>query len=219
MRGVHVREAALSLLGIFLISITWSVPKASAQPTESNNSIASASESDNTANGNPGGGAGANFSQLMMLIQQTIDPHDWIDNSNTMSPFPNGVYIDPAGQLKHLSSDPRALWLALSTSASELRLPWRTESPLRIVSLRKLDRALGEIAAGGLRALPETRRPSRLQYGAEHRPAGAASAGLRALRPYRGLCAFCFAGGGAGVPYRRSLPALQADGGSAIPGT
>lgn len=155
MRVVHVREAALSLLWIFLISITWSVSKLSAQPTESNNSRAGGLQLENMANGNPGGGAGANFSQLMMLIQQTIDPNDWIDNSNTMSPFPNGVYIDPAGQLKHLSSDPRALWLALSTSASELRLPWRTESPLRIVSLRKLDRALGEIAAGGLRASHE----------------------------------------------------------------
>lgn len=174
MRVVHVRGAALSLLWVFLISIIWPVSNAGAQPTESGNSVAGdrqsdhgASQSDKAAKGVSGGGAGANFSQLMMLIQQTIDPNDWIDNSSTMSPFPNGVYIDPAGQMKHLSSDPSALLLALSTSASELRQPWRTESPLRIVSLRKLDRALGEIAAGGLRASQELEHLaglSRIEY-------------------------------------------------------
>lgn len=160
MRVVHIRDIALSLLWILLISISWSVPKAIAQPTESSNSVlsnavADDSQADNTAKGVQGGGSSANFSQLMMLIQQTIDPTDWIDGSSTLSPYPNGVYVDPAGQLKHLSSDPSALILSLRTSASELRQPWRTESPLRIVSLRRLDMALAEIAAGGRRASQE----------------------------------------------------------------
>ncbi|MCA9160679.1 MAG: hypothetical protein KDA72_20250, partial [Planctomycetales bacterium] len=155
MRVARVRDTALSLLWIWLLSITSLVSEVGAQPNETSNSVASDAQSDNTAQGVQGGGSSANFSQLMMLIQQTIDPTDWIDGSSTLSPYPSGVYVDPVGQLKHLSSDPRALLLALSTSANELRLPWRTESPLRIVSLRRLDRALGEMAADGMRASHE----------------------------------------------------------------
>ncbi len=167
MRVAYVREATFSLLWILFVSFSWSIPDAGAQSTGSSSSIAGDSQADKVANSgavdgrasghtdNGGGGTTANFSQLMMLIQQTIDPIGWIDNSSTMSPFPSGVYIDPAGQLKHLSSDAGGLRAWLSTSASGHQQPWRTESPLRIVSLRKLDIALGKLATGGMRATQE----------------------------------------------------------------
>ncbi len=109
--------------------------------------------------GGGGGGGGADFTELMTLIQQTIDPDAWIDNSSVMSPFPSGVYIDPLGQLRHVSSSTVALPASHNHSPKSnphlLRQAWRTPSTLRIVSLRQLDRALSKLATGGLRATQE----------------------------------------------------------------
>ncbi len=35
----------------------------------------------------------------MNLIQQTIDPDSWLQagGTNTISPYPSGVYVDPKG--------------------------------------------------------------------------------------------------------------------------
>lgn len=40
-----------------------------------------------SAGGAPGGGSMADFSQLMMLIQQTIEPDDFLNGDSTMTPF------------------------------------------------------------------------------------------------------------------------------------
>lgn len=114
--------------------------------------------------GGLGGGGLADFSQLMALIQQTIDPNAWIDASSTMNPFPSGVYIDPQGQMRHVSNA-RALPVSLksrplnspthASQSSGLAHPWRNTSDLRVISLRKLDQALAWRTAKGLRTTQE----------------------------------------------------------------
>lgn len=99
-----------------------------------------------------GGGAGADFTPLMTLIQQTIDPDAWIDNSSVMTPFPSGVFIDAAGKLQQLApARGLAAGFADASAASGpwLRHAWREASPLRVVSLRQLDIELGRLATQG----------------------------------------------------------------------
>ena len=52
----------------------------------------------------PGGGVVADFDTLMNLIQQTIDPDSWLQagGTNTINPYPAGVYVDPKGYMKRL---------------------------------------------------------------------------------------------------------------------
>ena len=52
----------------------------------------------------PGGAVIADFDTLMNLIQQTIDPDSWLQagGTNTISPYPAGVYVDPKGYMKRL---------------------------------------------------------------------------------------------------------------------
>lgn len=102
--------------------------------------------------GQLGGGAGADFTPLMTLIQQTIDPDAWLDNSSVMSPFPSGVFIDAAGKLQHLTpAQGLATGVAGPPTASGgwLRHAWREASPLRVISLRHLDAELGRLATHG----------------------------------------------------------------------
>lgn len=117
-----------------------------------------------------GGGGGADFSELMALIQQTIDPNAWIDASSVMTPFPSGVFIDPLGQLRHVSIGAKTAPVSLTSQSIKkqsfeeqhllshsggLSHPWRNESDLRVVSLRKLDQALGWRVSSGLRTTQE----------------------------------------------------------------
>jgi len=82
----------------------------------------------------------------MNLIQQTIDPQAWIDSSSVMAPYPAGVFVDAAGQLRQRVPNAQ---LAQSVSltrppspSTRPRQPWQASSPLRVVSLRQLDAAL-----------------------------------------------------------------------------
>ncbi len=158
MLNVKVRIAAVMLL----VSSAWSAGGTVwAQSASTNSSIVphrtsvgnSAVESNLPAG--QGGGGGADFTELMTLIQQTIDPDAWIDASSVMTPFPSGVYIDPAGQLQHVSSKTQSFPVSLTARAGQLRHPWRIDSPLRIVSLRQLDETLGQRAASGLQSSQE----------------------------------------------------------------
>ena len=58
----------------------------------------------------PGGGVVADFDTLMNLIQQTIDPDSWLQagGTNTINPYPAGVYVDPKGYMKRLKESGRA---------------------------------------------------------------------------------------------------------------
>ncbi len=106
-----------------------------------------------------GGGGGADFTELMTLIQQTIDPQAWLDNSSTMVPYPSGVYVDPLGQIRHLGSADN-VQLNESTSPPRLQAgrvghPWLARSEQRVVSLRRLDESLADLRAHGLRISQE----------------------------------------------------------------
>lgn len=181
MNDGHVRNIPLHLLGVWLLLGAVLISQAQAQSQSEGGSRANASaaqtvsgtqagsdaQASSDAQAGQGGGAIANFSALMSLIQQTIDPLDWMDGSSVMSPFPSGVYIDAAGQLKHLSSGADALPVSLNAPVTKLRQAWRAESPQRIISLRKLDQALGERVASGRRVSLEFERLaglSRIEY-------------------------------------------------------
>lgn len=90
-----------------------------------------------------GGAAMADFDTLMNLIQQTIEPDSWLANggTNTILPYPSGVYVDPAGHMKRVRESEQ-LREGLLADGNVLRHPWRTESKLRTVSLKKLDQAI-----------------------------------------------------------------------------
>jgi Protein of unknown function (DUF1598) len=52
--------------------------------------------------GSPGGGAQADFTTLIDLIEQTVAPDSWEENglgAGKIEPFPSGVYVDPSGLL------------------------------------------------------------------------------------------------------------------------
>ncbi len=109
----------------------------------------------NDPGGNRGGAAMADFQSLMSLIQQTITPDAWLDNggSNTMLPYPSGVYVDPKGQLKRSTAGKidRSVEDRLrksSVDAPKGNKAWQTASHLRMVSLKRLDQALVDAAAG-----------------------------------------------------------------------
>lgn len=123
-----------------------------------------------------GGGAMADFDTLMNLIQQTVDPDSWLAAGGTSSllPYPAGVYIDPKGHMQRTqkASSLSSLRLnlgadAAATPANSLRHPWRCTSPLRTISLRRLDQALQETRERGLRTSSEIENLaglSRIQY-------------------------------------------------------
>ncbi|MFO0942649.1 MAG: DUF1598 domain-containing protein [Pirellulales bacterium] len=109
----------------------------------------------NDPGGNRGGAAMADFTTLMTLIQQTITPDSWLDNggSDTMFPYPSGVYVDPKGQLKRSTSSTIDRTVEdrvrkASRDASKGKKAWQAASDLRMVSLKRLDQALVDAAAG-----------------------------------------------------------------------
>ncbi len=105
-----------------------------------------------SATGASGGGAAmADFSTLMNLIQQTIDPDSWLANggTSTILPYPSGVYIDPAGHMRRVEEAP-TLTADLFTAGGPLRHPWKHESSMRVVSLKNLDRAVRNTLDAGL---------------------------------------------------------------------
>lgn len=126
--------------------------------------MASPASGDSIAGSPMGGGAAmADFDTLMNLIQQTIEPDSWLINggTNTILPYPSGVYVDPAGhvervresQMPALSLSDPAIGLSDAVDASSglaLRHPWRVASDLRVISLKKLDQALHASLTQGL---------------------------------------------------------------------
>ena len=100
----------------------------------------------------PGGGVVADFDTLMNLIQQTIDPDSWLQagGTNTINPYPAGVYVDPKGYMQRLKeSGQLPVDLRLATSESP-KHPWRQASKLRTVSLKQLDASLATSRGSGL---------------------------------------------------------------------
>lgn len=114
----------------------------------------------------PKGGASlANFSELMQLIETTVSPDVWLNagGTATMSPFRQGVRIDPEGIIERL--EPTKIILGNTNnkkpSPPKLQFPnqtsnedtqptillanlglWQSPTDLRWISLRQLDRDL-----------------------------------------------------------------------------
>ncbi len=106
--------------------------------------------------GSSGGGAMADYSSLLQLIQNTIDGN-WLANggTSTLTPYPNGVRVSTTGVMERVSSRIEASQsLALRKDAGP-RLDslgqWQTASDLRWVSLHALDRQFQKSKAKGTR--------------------------------------------------------------------
>jgi len=94
-----------------------------------------------------GGGSFADFQSLMDLIQTTVVPDTWeaLGGPSTMSPYPQGVYVDPAGTVLECETLPvndglkelKALLGDATVKRSE-PLSWRQPAKMRCVSLRRL---------------------------------------------------------------------------------
>jgi hypothetical protein len=103
------------------------------------------------APGAAGGGVIQDWTTLMMLISQTVDPEEWRDfggtGNSTLIPYPNGVWLDAKGHLKRLERNGGMMPAFVAGAA---RQQWRAGSGLRTVSLKQLDAALGQTNARGL---------------------------------------------------------------------
>ena len=113
-------------------------------------------ENPSTPMGGAGGGAIANFSELMNLIETTISPDVWLNagGNATMSPFRQGVRITTDGVIERIATVKQNGAPKLRAIPSELAkeepiaVPlddlgdWQKPSELRWVSLKTLDRQL-----------------------------------------------------------------------------
>ncbi len=155
MRGLTLHRALCAMwIPIFGLVLTGN-----ALAQSSSDSISGGSISSNSAlpGAMPGGAAQADFNTLINLIQQTIDPDSWLaaGGTNTVQPYPAGVYVDPRGHMKRQREATDLSVQLLGAPLSGPRHPWRTESQLRTISLARLERALLTAATEGLRPTAE----------------------------------------------------------------
>ena len=106
------------------------------------------------------GQQGPQFQPLIDLITNTVATKTWADNggTGTIAPFPTGVWVDPNGVLRPLMKEARtgdlaALRTKIQQSAGQDDV--RRSSPLRMISLNKLEKQIQLNAALGL-GLDET---------------------------------------------------------------
>ncbi|GAA4470306.1 DUF1598 domain-containing protein [Novipirellula rosea] len=114
-------------------------------------------------NGAAGGSSFADFGSLMTLIETTVVPDTWesLGGPSTMAPYPQGVFVDPQGTLRECETitrtdamDNLAAQLGEAAAAGDhdalfSPLAWRTPSPLRSISLRRLRDALSHYQVSG----------------------------------------------------------------------
>lgn len=112
-----------------------------------------------------GGGQAADFESLMELITSTVAPITWDDvgGNGSIQPFPSGIHVDPDGLIRRVLEPDRAGRLAeLRVFAAARRLDddasspdaIRRESPMRMISLPRLERAVQLLVAAG-EVIPE----------------------------------------------------------------
>ncbi len=109
-----------------------------------------------------GGGVQADFTSLMNLISTTVQPDSWEDLSGpgSMMPYRTGVYVDPNGLMRQLTKEEKtgALEsLGRRARVADLNDDMARTSGLRLVSLKRLERAVGERIESG-RPILETMR-------------------------------------------------------------
>ncbi|GIW97720.1 MAG: hypothetical protein KatS3mg111_1053 [Pirellulaceae bacterium] len=106
-----------------------------------------------------GGAAMADFDTLITLIQQTIDPDSWLvqGGTSTILPYPSGVFVDPAGQVRRVEPMAPQDSLDAPSRGQDWSLrpqppgdhDWMRPASRRVVSLRALDRKLQELLRRG----------------------------------------------------------------------
>jgi hypothetical protein len=96
---------------------------------------------------NGGGAANADFDSLIDLIQSTVEYDSWMENGSgqgEIQAFPMGVYADPDGTLRFAKEQIETTNFKKAPSAELLEkvADARMASPLRYVSLSRLERAI-----------------------------------------------------------------------------
>jgi hypothetical protein len=96
---------------------------------------------------NGGGSANADFDSLIDLIQSTVEYDSWMENGSgqgEIQAFPMGVYADPDGTLRFAKEQmaTTSFKKAPSAETAEKAADARKASPLRYVSLSRLERAI-----------------------------------------------------------------------------
>jgi hypothetical protein len=97
--------------------------------------------------GGQGGAANADFDSLVDLIVSTVEYDTWMENGSgegEIQPFPTGVYADPEGTLRFSDSALNAVSFKRVPAADlpQKQSDARKSSPLRYVSLPRLERAI-----------------------------------------------------------------------------
>ncbi|MEM9645032.1 MAG: DUF1598 domain-containing protein [Planctomycetota bacterium] len=101
---------------------------------------------------NAGGGSQADFSQIMQLVQTTIEPETWeaLGGPSTMFPYPAGIYVDASGTIQdvntpiaeNVAADLKVMLARGSVGSVTVDADdpdaWRYPSAMRCVSLRRL---------------------------------------------------------------------------------
>ncbi|MFK7820008.1 MAG: DUF1598 domain-containing protein [Planctomycetaceae bacterium] len=121
-----------------------------------------------------GGAALADFNTLMNLIrEQTRPPALWQQDDGeggTMSPFPNGVLVEPGGIIRaasKLETAGRLNDLVNRARRADLSAEMAEQTDLRFLSLRRLEEAASQRVAAGLPVLETMRNMGglvRLRY-------------------------------------------------------
>ena len=109
--------------------------------------------------GAAGGASMADFSQLMNLIQTTVDPDSWENGDATMQAYPGGIYLDADGVVRRCKVNPLlSASIAESafarnerptTNSKNLAIGWNTISQRRFVSVNRLLKAVRHYADRG----------------------------------------------------------------------
>ena len=122
----------------------------------------------NNTNGNSaqaglaGGVTEADFQPLINLIKSAIAPESWddVNGDGTIQAYPTGVFVDASGTLQKLKLDPKrnlkqlALRSRINANSGQ---NFGSESPLRKVSLNRLERQAQMLSAAGRSLSPEMR--------------------------------------------------------------
>jgi hypothetical protein len=106
-------------------------------------------------------GGGANPTQLIALIKATTGSEDeWQDDDGRKQPhyWPPGIEVDPNGLMRGLTretKDQALTGVGRRAREADLNVNMRTPSPLRLVSLTRLEKEIAKCLAEG-RSVPET---------------------------------------------------------------
>jgi len=101
-----------------------------------------------------GGGVQADFNSLMNLMKQTIQPDSWDDLSGpgSVMPYRTGVYVDPNGLMRQLKKEETTgslESLARRARSADINEDMARSSGLRLVSLKRLEKAVSERLESG----------------------------------------------------------------------